>query len=263
MNRTGRSGARPGAGVHNGTIMPTDVRCLVETDEASAVVRLTGVLDVAGVSAVRDALLARVWARPGPVIADLSRLRVAEPAACAVFDDVRRAVADWPASGLSVLDPAGVREVALPPVWTTLDEAQAALAGAPTATVLSVDLAPTVSAAREARALVTDGCTRWGVPELAEPGCIAVTEMVNNVVAHARTPMTVRLAPGDNCVHLAVRDHSPRQPAFAGLAPLTSTGGRGLLLINTVARRWGSTLIPDGKVVWCVLNADDEAAFRS
>ena len=260
MNRTDRPDARPGSGMQNGTIMPTDVRCLVEADEASAVVRLTGVLDLAGVSAVRGALLARVWSRPGPVIADLSRLRV-EPAARAVFDDVRREVADWPASALLVLDPVGAGNG--DPVCATLDEAQAALTDAPMAAVLSVDLAPSVGAAREARVLVTDGCARWGMPDLAEPACIAVTEMVNNVVAHARTPMTVRLAPRDSSLHLAVRDHSPRQPAFAGLAPLASTGGRGLLLIDTVARRWGSTPVPDGKVVWCVLYADDEAAFRA
>ncbi|WP_242624404.1 ATP-binding protein [Micromonospora kangleipakensis] len=241
--------------------MPTDVRCLVETDEASAVVRLTGVLDLAGVDGVRDALLARLWARPGPAIADLSRLRVSEPAARAVLDDVRGLVDDWPASDLLVLDTAGAREGA--PVRATLDEAQEALAGRPLAAVLSADLPATVGAAREARALVTDGCGRWGVPELAEPACIAVTEMVNNAVAHARTPMTVRVAPQDSSLHLAVRDHSPRPPAYAGLAPLTSTGGRGLLLIDTVARRWGSTPLPDGKVVWCVLHAEDEAAHRS
>lgn len=261
MNRIDRSDARPGPGMHNGTIMPTDVRCLVETDESSAVVRLTGVLDLAAVDAVRDALLARLWARPGPVIADLTRLRVAEPAARAVLDEVRRVVADWPAADLLVLDPAAAREGA--PVRATLDEAQEELAGAPLAAVLNADLLPTVGAAREARALVTDGCDRWGVPELAEPACIAVTEMVNNVVAHAGTPMAVRVAPRDSSLHLAVRDHSSRLPAYAGLAPLNSAGGRGLLLIDTVARRWGSTPLPDGKVVWCVLHPEDEVAHRS
>ncbi|WP_406041186.1 ATP-binding protein [Micromonospora sp. NBC_00898] len=243
--------------------MPTDVRCLVETDETSAIVRLTGVLDLAGADAVRDALLARLWVRPGPVIADLTDLRVAEPAARAVLDEVRRVVADWPAAELLILDPAGTREGAGSPVRATLDEAQAALAGSPLAAVLNADLPPAVGAAREARALVTDGCGRWGVPELAEPACIAVTEMVNNVVAHARTPMTVRVAPRDSFLHLAVRDHSPRPPAYAGLAPLDSAGGRGLLLIDTIARRWGSTPLPDGKVVWCVLHPEDEAGYRS
>ncbi|MCM0677961.1 ATP-binding protein [Micromonospora phytophila] len=240
--------------------MPTDVRCLVETDEASAVVRLTGVLDRSVVGTVHDALLARLCDRPGPVVADLSSLRVTEPTARGVFAEVRREVADWPAADLLLFDPTGAVEGV--PAWPTLEGAMAALAATPMAAVLNVDLAPTVGAARQARQLVTDGCHRWGVVELAEPGCIAVTEMVNNVVAHARTAMTVRLAPRDSTLHLAVRDHSPRQPAFAGLAPLNSAGGRGLLLIDTVARRWGSTRVPDGKVVWCVLHSDDEAAFR-
>ncbi|MGR6321924.1 ATP-binding protein [Micromonospora soli] len=242
--------------------MPTDVRCLVETDESSAVVRLTGVLDLAETDAVRDALLARLWQRPGPAIVDLSTVRIVEPAARAVVDHVHRMVADWPAAALLVLDPSGGPGGGAP-VYPSLAAAQAALVGAPLAAVLNADLPPVVAAAREARGLVTDGCARWGVPELAEPACIAVTEMVNNVVAHAGTPMTVRVAPRGSALQLAVRDHSTRRPAYAGLAPLTSTGGRGLLLIDTVARRWGSTPLGGGKVVWCVLHAEDEAACRS
>ncbi|WP_091202618.1 ATP-binding protein [Micromonospora narathiwatensis] len=259
--------------------MPTELRCLVETDESSPVVRLTGVLDRAGVDGVRDALLARLWRRPGPVIVDLSAVRIADPEARTVVDDVRRAVAEWPATGLLVLDPPGPVDPGAPadpsgpvepdaPVFPSLDRARAALAGAPPTAVLTADLPPVAVAAREARALVTDGCVRWGVPELVEPACIAVTEMVNNVVAHAGTPMTVRVAPRDDDarsprgLRLAVRDGSTRPPAYAGLAPLTSIGGRGLLLIDTVARRWGSTPLPDGKVVWCVLHAEDEAARR-
>lgn len=262
MSPADRTDARRGAAMHNGTIMPTDVRCLVETDESSAVVRLTGVLDLAGLDAVRGALLARLWQRPGPAIVDLSRVRIADPAARGVLDEVRRVAADWPAAGLLVCDPAGQPDGSAP-VHRSLDAAQAALREAPLAAVLAADLPPVVAAAREARALVSEGCARWGVPELAEPASIAVTEMVNNVVAHAGTPMTVRVAPRDSALHLAVRDHSGRRPAYAGLAPVTSTGGRGLLLIDTVARRWGSTPLPDGKVVWCVLHAEDEVPLRN
>ncbi|MCI4062516.1 ATP-binding protein [Micromonospora sp. R77] len=243
--------------VHNGTIMPTDVRCLVELDDASALATVTGVLDPVGVGSVRDALLTRLWERPGPVIADLSGLRVPDPTDRSVFDEVHRVAGDWPAAGLLVVDPAGGWPGASTPVCASLDEARAAVA-TPPAAMLGGELLPAVEAAREARALVTDACLRWGMPELAESACIAVTEMVNNVVAHARTPMTVRVAPGDHCLHLAVRDHSRRHPAFAGVAPVNSAGGRGLLLIDTVARRWGSTPLPDGKVVWCVLHTEDE-----
>lgn len=259
-----RPNARTVTGAHNGAIMSS---CLVEIDESSAVVRLTGVLDAAGAEAVRGALLARLCDRPGPVVADVSGLRVAEPAGWGVFAEVRREVADWPAADLLLCDPvAGGPDhadaaLAGVPVWPTLDGALAAVAAAPLAAVLTIDLAPTVGAARQARELVTTGCQRWGMPTLTDPACIAITEMVNNVVAHARTPMTVRLAPQDSTLHLAVRDHSPRRPAFAGVSPPTRAGGRGLLLIDTVARRWGSSAVPDGKVVWCVLHPDDEAAL--
>nr|WP_236646711.1 ATP-binding protein [Micromonospora acroterricola] len=243
--------------------MPTRERCLVEVDESSSVVRLTGVLDAAGADAVRNALLARLCDRPGPMVADLTGLRVADPVGRGVFAEVRREVADWPAADLLLFDPAvagfGGADAAPAdvPAWPTLDDA---LAVAPLAAVLTIELAPTVGAARQARELVATGCQRWEMPTLAEPACIAITEMVNNVVAHARTPMTIRLAPRDSALRVAVRDHSPRRPSFAGLAPPTRAGGRGMLLIDTVANRWGSTPVPDGKVVWCVLRPEDEAA---
>ncbi|SBT64560.1 Histidine kinase-like ATPase domain-containing protein [Micromonospora sediminicola] len=247
MSPVDRTDARGEADVHNGTIMPTDARCLVETAESSATVRLTGVLDRAGVDAVRGALLGRLWARPGPMVVDLSGVRIPDPQAREALDEVGRAVADWPATDLLFVS--GDRPVPRP-------------ADAPPE-LLDVELLPVVEAAREARALVTDGCARWGLPELAEPACIAVTEMVNNVVAHAATPMTLRLAPRGGALHVAVRDHAPGRPTYAGPAPVDSVGGRGLLLIDVVARRWGSTPLPDGKVVWCVLHAEDEAAFRN
>ncbi|MFG1872386.1 ATP-binding protein [Micromonospora arborensis] len=245
--------------------------CLVDIDDSSVVVRLSGVLDAAGAGAVRDALLARLCDRPGPVVADVTGLRVVDPVGWGVFAEVRREVADWPAADLLLCDPtvngpdhadaplAGVPAmVAGVPAWPTLDGALAA--AAPLAAVLTAELAPTVGAARQARELVSTGCQGWGMPTLIDPACIAITEMVNNVVAHAHTPMTVRLAPRDSALHVAVRDHSPRRPTFAGLSPPTRVGGRGLLLIDTVARRWGSSAVPDGKVVWCVLHPDDEAA---
>ncbi|RGC70468.1 hypothetical protein C5N14_03210 [Micromonospora sp. MW-13] len=253
MNRPDRPDAGDTTGVQNGTVMPTDLRCLVETDESSGLFRLSGVLDSAATDAVRDALLLRLCDRPGPVVVDLSRLRMIDPAARRVFAEVRREVADWPTADVLVLDPTGAAAGDGLAVYRTLDEATAALARAPMAAATTMELAPVVGAARQVRMLVTDGCARWGIGALAEAGCIAATEMVNNVVAHARTGMTVRLAPRGGTLHIGVRDHSRRQPAYRGFAPVDTAGGRGLLLIDTVAQRWGSTLLPDGKLVWAVL----------
>ncbi|MEH0935589.1 ATP-binding protein [Micromonospora psammae] len=259
------SGVERTAGGPRTGMLPAETRCRVEADESSATVRLSGMLDPVAVDRVRDALLARLCDRPGPIVVDLAELRATGDAAGRLLTDVRHAVVDWPAADVLVVDPAGtVGGAAAAELGScaTMDEALATLARRPMAAVLDAELPPAVDAARRARAMVADGCARWGVPELTEPGCIAVTEMVNNVVAHALTPMTVRLAPRDSSLHVAVRDHSPRQPASPGLAPPTSTGGRGLLLIDTVTRRWGSTAVPNGKVVWCVLDVEDEAPRR-
>ncbi|MFY1588721.1 ATP-binding protein [Micromonospora sp. WMMD734] len=248
-----------------GTVRHPGTGCQVVADESSALVRLAGTLGPADVDRVRDALLTRLVDRPGPILVDVAGLRGAGPAVGQLLTGVRRAVRDWPAADLLVVDPTGAvaegdaTELA---VYPTEAEATAALARTPMAAVLTEELTPAVGAARWVRELVTDGCARWGVPELAEPACIAATELVNNVVAHASTPMTLRLAAQGDTVHLAVRDHSRRQPRYGGLAPLTSAGGRGLLLIDTVARRWGSTLLPDGKVIWCVLHTEDESHWH-
>ncbi|MEV4658437.1 ATP-binding protein [Micromonospora sp. NPDC049301] len=261
MTGFGRPDATPVTREHNGAIMSTRARCLVEIDESSPVVRLTGVLDAAGAGMVRDALLSRLCDRPGPVVADVTGLRVADQVGLGVFAEVRQEVADWPAADLLLCDPAvsgsGGAQATLAgvPAWPNLGDA---LAAAPLAAVLTAELAPTVGAAREARELVMTGCLHWDVRTLAETASIAITEMVNNVVAHARTPMTIRLAPQAGTLRVAVRDHSPLRPTFGGLAPSTRAGGRGLLLIDTMARRWGSSAVPDGKVVWCVLDPEDE-----
>jgi hypothetical protein len=81
-----------------------------------------------------------------------------------------------------------------------------------------------------------------------------VTEMVNNVVAHARTEMTILLGLHGTSLSVAVRDRSSVIPQFTGSpVPVTSYGGRGLLLINSMARRWGSLSLPVGKVMWATI----------
>ncbi|MFB9235317.1 ATP-binding protein [Plantactinospora siamensis] len=241
--------------------MPTDVRCLLATTEPYPVLRLVGTLDGPTVDRLRVSLLTCLADQAGTVIVDVSDLAVADPAGLAVFPEVSRAAVDWPVGELLIYAPAGSpaewRDGDVP-VSDSLDEAYRRL-DATAGPRLNARLEPAVGAARRARQLVTDGCGRWDVPELAGSACIAITEMVNNVVVHAQTPMTVRLGLRDGALHVAVRDWSLAPAVFSGLAPTTSAGGRGLLLIDTVARRWGASELADGKVVWAALYPEDEA----
>jgi hypothetical protein len=218
------------------------------------------VLDEDTASAVRSALLDVLSWQPEAVIVDVGALTVGDPAAATMLRDLARETADWPGAHLVLCTPAGAVSwhAAGLPVWPNLAEACAALGDPDDTQYLSLDLEPVVGAARRSRELVTEACGRWDLVELAGPACIVVTEMVNNVVAHAHTPMTVLLARRGDSMSVAVRDESATVPKFTGPVAPTSYGGRGLLLIDSVAQRWGSLPLSGGKVVWAVLQSEQE-----
>ena len=242
--------------------MPSEVRHQVDSGQTYPVVRVAGVLDAGTAPVVRSCLLHLVADQPEAVVVDVRELTVADPEAVSALRDVAREAVDWP--GCHLLLAAGAdgsvwRNAGLP-VWTTPDEALAALGEPEPQRFLRAPLQPVIGAARRSRELVTEACARWDLPDLAGPACIVVTEMVNNVVAHAHTPMTVLLAVHGGTMSVAVRDQSTYVPRFTGSpVPVTSYGGRGLLLIDSVARQWGSLVLDDGKVVWAVLDDGTQA----
>jgi len=246
--------------MHNGAIMPSEVTHLVITGQTYPVLRLNGVLDDASAPGVRSVLLDLLAQQPEAVVVDVTDLRPADPAAAGVLRDVARETADWPDAYI-VLCAARNAEMwhgTGLPVWPDHAGAFAALGAPDDRGHLSLDLEPVTGAARRSRELVTEACGRWEQPDLAGPACIVVTEMVNNVVAHAKTPMTVLLARHGNTMSVAVRDQSAMVPQFAGPVSPTAYGGRGLLLIDAVASRWGNLKLDEGKVVWALLQDDQE-----
>jgi len=241
--------------------MPSEIGHLVDTGQAYPVVRLAGVLDAETAAATRSALVDVLAQGPEAVIVDVSDLAAGGPGATDVLRDVAQENADWPAAYLALCgaDPDLWRASGLP-VWPSPAAAFAALGAPERNRCLNIELEPVAGAARRARELVTEACGRWELPELAGPACIVVTEMVNNVVVHAGTAMTVLLARQVDSMSVAVRDHSSARPRFAGPVAPTAYGGRGLLLIDSMARRWGNLALVDGKVVWALLAEEDEPA---
>ena len=83
---------------------------------------------------------------------------------------------------------------------------------------------------------------------------LVANELVTNAVAHARTEIRLRLELRGDRLHIAVRDGSPGLLRLVAPDP-QAEGGRGLWLIEQLARSWGVNRHPDGgKVVWCVLS---------
>lgn len=241
--------------------MPSEVGHLVDSGLTYPVVRLTGVLDAETAADVRSTLVGLLADGPEALILDVSGLTL-EPTGEAVLRAVAQENEDWPAARLVLCgpDPAVWRPIGLP-VWPSPAEAIAALGAPETSGRLREVLQPVAGAARRARELVTEASRRWELPEVAESACIVVTELVNNVVAHARTPMTLLLARHAGTMSVAVRDKSSARPRFTGPVAPTSYGGRGLLLIDSVAQRWGNLGLTDGKVVWALLGESPVAGM--
>ncbi|MCG7525450.1 ATP-binding protein [Streptomyces sp. OfavH-34-F] len=87
---------------------------------------------------------------------------------------------------------------------------------------------------------------------------LCVSELVANVITHVgeRTPVTLRVtATHTGRVRVAVSDPAPTVWPILREAGPEGTSGRGLLLIDAVALRWGVEQGPYRKTVWCELRA--------
>lgn len=115
-------------------------------------------------------------------------------------------------------------------------------------------LPPRAASATRAREIVIAQCTSWGLASLCDDIALVVTELVANAIRHAGTDIEITLAPIESGVRLEVRDGSMR-PLRPRAALSSDEGGRGLLLVDALATRYGVEGEPDGKRVWVELVA--------
>ncbi|HEX6524384.1 MAG TPA: SpoIIE family protein phosphatase [Streptosporangiaceae bacterium] len=103
-------------------------------------------------------------------------------------------------------------------------------------------------AAGEARQHVRDQLASWQLEELTMTTELVVSELVANVVRHARGPYRLRLLRSRSLV-CEVFDGSLTTPR-PRRASWTDEGGRGLQLVAALCDRWGTRNVPTGKVIW-------------
>ncbi|MFJ2215002.1 SpoIIE family protein phosphatase [Streptomyces sp. NPDC101062] len=109
-------------------------------------------------------------------------------------------------------------------------------------------LEPEDAAPGRARRLARRALARWDLEELSDAVELLISEVVTNAVRYAERPVTLRLLRTD-VLRCEVGDDSPQLPRQRR-ARDTDEGGRGLFLVNRLARRWGATRLSTGKVVW-------------
>ncbi|GAB7039610.1 MULTISPECIES: STAS domain-containing protein [Catenuloplanes] len=225
-------------------------------------VRLRGDLTLSSAPQVRLALSRCLVDVPDALIVDLAGLRVREPVALSVFRTVAWQAAMWPGVPLLLCAPGpetaqllAAQRLDRLTVFPTASAALTARAARrmPTAgdTVL-----PTAGASRRARELTEQACHRWNVPVLAVPAAMIAGELVTNAIVHARTMADLRVSLGRRFLLIMVRDGSLAPPHLDTGPPDAPETGRGLRLVEAIARRWGSLPAPGGKVVWAGLPVD-------
>lgn len=105
------------------------------------------------------------------------------------------------------------------------------------------------SEAGRARAAVRAQLHDWGLPRLADNAALMLSELVTNAVRHSHTrPLQLRLVRGDTLL-CEVEDDDHVLPTLLNIRP-TDESGRGLRVVGTLAREWGTSRTASGKTVW-------------
>jgi anti-sigma regulatory factor (Ser/Thr protein kinase) len=89
--------------------------------------------------------------------------------------------------------------------------------------------------------------------ETIDRAVLLVSELVTNSVVHAACEVRLRVTPGSP-VRVEVHDGSQERPRVRDRGPLEA-GGLGLVVVESVASRWGIEPQSTGKVVWFELDS--------
>lgn len=118
-------------------------------------------------------------------------------------------------------------------------------------------------AVSQARRLTRDQLAQWDLHEHAETAELLVSELVTNTLRHAWGPIQLRMvhSPRRRTLRCHIADGSPARPRLLHLRP-DAEHGRGLLLIDQLAARWGARRTTRGKTVWFELPTRTPALAR-
>ncbi|GAB1694336.1 hypothetical protein KRM28CT15_61390 [Krasilnikovia sp. M28-CT-15] len=239
---------------------------MVEQVGIRLLVHMSGELSVASAPRVRVELLTALVRQPDAVVVDLADVVLREPVAVSVFTAVAQQAARWPGTPLLVCTE---DDQAVPlltrgghgglPVFASVEQALSVPARRRMSLVCDT-LLPVTSSAGHARQMATAVCARWDLPHLTGPACLIASELAINAAVHAGTLADIRFAVGRRHLLISVRDGSTTEPRLGWAPPEDPGAGRGLLMVDATAHRWGCLPIEGGKVVWASLRTREAPA---
>jgi anti-sigma regulatory factor (Ser/Thr protein kinase) len=104
-----------------------------------------------------------------------------------------------------------------------------------------------------ARAFLTQLLHGWEIADqVIYDASLLTTELMSNAVEHGSGVVELEIAVHDGLLHIGVHDDSVKLPAKHGASSANLEGGRGIWLVQSIARDWGSDSSgrEPGKTVW-------------
>ncbi|MEU2228186.1 SpoIIE family protein phosphatase [Streptomyces sp. NPDC018347] len=114
--------------------------------------------------------------------------------------------------------------------------------------VATWDVPPDPAHVAVVRQAAGERLTAWGLEEAAFVTELVVSELVTNAIRYGEPPIRLRLI-RDRALICEVSDASSTSPHLRR-AHVYDEGGRGLLLVAQLTRRWGSRQTAEGKTIW-------------
>jgi anti-sigma regulatory factor (Ser/Thr protein kinase) len=115
----------------------------------------------------------------------------------------------------------------------------------------SVVLGAVPQSAATARTFITDICNAAQLGEhVCATAALLVSELVTNAIRYGGSRAVLEATAPGGLLRVAVRDDNPDLPVVGRHPSLTAEGGRGLLLVATLADDWGVESVDGGKAVW-------------
>lgn len=115
---------------------------------------------------------------------------------------------------------------------------------------------PVSESVRASRHFVIAAMRRLKADHLVHDAALIVSELATNAVRHADTPFRVSVSKLGGLVCISIKDVGDGHAALPAIAPdEEAVEGRGMAIVESLAHRWGSNAVEDGKVVWAQLTS--------
>jgi anti-sigma regulatory factor (Ser/Thr protein kinase) len=109
-----------------------------------------------------------------------------------------------------------------------------------------------VGSANLARRFVEATLAAWDLDDLNDVACLLTSELASNAIRHAGTAFWITMDFDQSELRVEVADLAPLLPVL-GKVRNDLRSGRGLLIVEALASRWGIVIRDEVKAVWFCL----------